>query len=72
MQAKKHVLVLSRANGLDSLADVKKEHLPLLRKMHSAGMKWAQEFLEEDTSLVFRLGYHLVQSLFNFISSSFV
>jgi aprataxin len=72
MQAKKHVLVVSRVNGLGSLADVKKEHLPLLRKVHSAGVKWAQKFLEEDTSLVFRLGYHLVQSLFNFISSSFV
>ena len=62
MQAKRHVLVISRANGLDSLADVKKEHLPLLRKMHSTGVEWAQKFLEEDASLVFRLGYHSVQS----------
>ncbi|TVU47401.1 hypothetical protein EJB05_07001 [Eragrostis curvula] len=62
-KAKKHVLVISRMNGLDSLADVKKEHLPLLRKMHSAGVKWAQKFLEEDASLVFRLGYHSVPSM---------
>jgi aprataxin len=62
MQAKKHVLVVSRMNGLDSLADVTKEHLPLLRMTHSTGVKWAQKFLEEDTSLVFRLGYHSVQS----------
>lgn len=60
MQAKRHVLVVSRKDGLDSLADVKKEHLPLLRRMHSAGVKWAQKFLEEDSSLVFRLGYHSV------------
>jgi len=60
MQAKRHVLVISRTDGLDSLADVKKEHLPLLRRMHSAGVKWAHKFLEEDASLVFRLGYHSV------------
>lgn len=60
MQAKRHVLVVSRTDGLDSLTDVKSEHLPLLRKMHSAGVKWAQKFLGEDPSLVFRLGYHSV------------
>ncbi|EEE58865.1 transcription factor bHLH140 [Oryza sativa Japonica Group] len=62
-KAKRHVLVVSRKDGLDSLADVKKEHLPLLRRMHSAGVKWAQKFLEEDSSLVFRLGYHSVPSM---------
>lgn len=60
MQAKRHILVISRMDGLDSLADVKKEHLPLLRSMHSAGVKWAQKFLQEDASLEFRLGYHSV------------
>lgn len=60
MQAKKHVLVLSRLDGLDSLEDAKKEHLPLLRSMHSAGVKWVQKFLSEDSSLSFRLGYHSV------------
>ncbi|KAF0935954.1 hypothetical protein E2562_037444 [Oryza meyeriana var. granulata] len=62
-KAKRHVLVVSRRDGLDSLADVKKEHLPLLRRMHSAGVKWTQKFLEEDSSLVFRLGYHSVPSM---------
>ncbi|KAJ1297594.1 hypothetical protein BS78_01G388500 [Paspalum vaginatum] len=62
-KAKRHVLVISRMDGLDSLADVKKEHLPLLRRMHSAGVKWAQKFLEEDADLVFRLGYHSVPSM---------
>uniref|UniRef100_A0ACD5XKH9 Uncharacterized protein n=1 Tax=Avena sativa TaxID=4498 RepID=A0ACD5XKH9_AVESA len=62
-KAKKHVLVISRTDGLDSLADVKKEHLPLLRSMHSVGLKWAQKFLEEDASLTFRLGYHSVPSM---------
>lgn len=60
MQAKRHVLVISRTDGLDSLADVKKVHLPLLRSLHSAGLKWAHKFLEEDASLKFRLGYHSV------------
>ncbi|KAM0830256.1 hypothetical protein ACQ4PT_066325 [Festuca glaucescens] len=62
-KAKKHVLVISRRDGLDSLADVNKEHLPLLRSMHSVGVKWAQKFLEEDASLTFRLGYHSVPSM---------
>jgi hypothetical protein len=62
MQAKKHVLVISRTDCLDSLADVKKEHLSLLRSMHSVGLKWAQKFLEEDASLTLRLGYHSVLS----------
>ncbi|KAL5209444.1 hypothetical protein ABZP36_005067 [Zizania latifolia] len=62
-KARKHVLVVSRMDGLDSLADVNKEHLSLLRRMHSAGVKWAQKFLEEDPSLVFRLGYHSVPSM---------
>ncbi|KAM3229006.1 hypothetical protein ACQJBY_060127 [Aegilops geniculata] len=59
-KAKRHVLVISRTDGLDSLADVKKAHLPLLRSLHSAGLKWAHKFLEEDASLTFRLGYHSV------------
>ncbi|OAY74302.1 Transcription factor bHLH140 [Ananas comosus] len=62
-KAKKHVLVLSRLDGLDSLEDAKKEHLPLLRSMHSAGVKWVQKFLSEDSSLSFRLGYHSVPSM---------
>ncbi|VAH89873.1 transcription factor bHLH140-like [Triticum dicoccoides] len=62
-KAKRHVLVISRTDGLDSLADVKKVHLPLLRSLHSAGLKWAHKFLEEDASLTFRLGYHSVPSM---------
>lgn len=62
-KAKKHVLVISRTDGLDSLADVNKEHLSLLRSMHSVGVKWAQKFVEEDASLIFRLGYHSVPSM---------
>uniref|UniRef100_A0A0D9VSX0 Macro domain-containing protein n=1 Tax=Leersia perrieri TaxID=77586 RepID=A0A0D9VSX0_9ORYZ len=67
-KAKKHVLVVSRQDGLDSLADVKKEHLPLLRRMHSAGVKWAQKFLEEDSSLVpsmRQLHLHIISQDFN-------
>ncbi|XP_044502027.1 transcription factor bHLH140 isoform X2 [Mangifera indica] len=57
-KAQKHLLVLARCDGLDSLADVSKEHLQLLKMMHAVGLKWAEKFLLENASLVFRLGYH--------------
>ncbi|WOL06874.1 hypothetical protein Cni_G15608 [Canna indica] len=62
-KAKKHILVVSRLQGFDCLADVQQEHLSLLKKMHSAGAKWADRFLREDSSLIFRLGYHSVPSM---------
>ncbi|URE49097.1 hypothetical protein MUK42_13977 [Musa troglodytarum] len=62
-KAIKHVLVLSRLHGLDCLVDVRKEHLPLLKQMHSVGLKWAETFLRKDSSLIFRLGYHSVPSM---------
>jgi aprataxin len=55
--------VLSRHEGLDCLADVRKEHLHLLRTMHDVGLRLAEKFLQEDASLIFRLGYHLVCKL---------
>lgn len=72
LQAQKHVLVLARTGGLDCLSDVQNGHLPLLKKMHAVGLKWAEKFLHENASLVFRLGYHLVcrvyiQNLFFFL-----
>ncbi|KAJ4764212.1 Transcription factor bHLH140 [Rhynchospora pubera] len=62
-KARKHVLVLSRLNGLDCLEDAKREHLPILKSMHSAGVKWVKKFLSEDPSPHFRLGYHSVPSM---------
>ncbi|XP_073525788.1 uncharacterized protein [Phyllobates terribilis] len=62
-KAKKHVLVLARLEGLDRLADVSEEHLHLLRTMHEVGIKWAKKFLQDDESLIFRLGYHSVPSM---------
>ncbi|KAL2337721.1 hypothetical protein Fmac_012167 [Flemingia macrophylla] len=62
-KARKHVLVLARTGGLDCLADVQKEHLQLLKKMHDVGLKWAEKFLNESASLVFRLGYHSAPSM---------
>ncbi|XP_008789140.2 transcription factor bHLH140 isoform X2 [Phoenix dactylifera] len=62
-KAKKHILVLSRLHGLDCLADVQKEHLPLMKQLHAVGVQWAERFLSEDASLVFRLGYHSVPSM---------
>lgn len=59
-QAEKHLLVLSRYDGLDGLADVRREHLQLLEAMHAVGLKWAKKFWDEDPSLEFRLGYHSV------------
>ena len=60
LQAQKHILVLARHEGLDCIADVHKEHLQLLRTMHAVGLKWAEKFIGEDASLIFRLGYHSV------------
>ena len=60
LQAQKHVLVLARSGGLDCLSDVQNEHLSVLKRMHAVGLKWAEKFLSENSSLVFRLGYHSV------------
>ncbi|KAI9077760.1 hypothetical protein K1719_040246 [Acacia pycnantha] len=62
-KAKKHVLVLARTKGLDCLADVQNDHLHLLKRMHDVGLKWAEKFLHENASLVFRLGYHSAPSM---------
>ncbi|XP_027173702.1 transcription factor bHLH140 [Coffea eugenioides] len=62
-KARKHLLVLARVEGLDRLADVSKEHLPLLNTMHAVGLKWAEKLLNENESLVFRLGYHSEPSM---------
>lgn len=62
-KAKQHLLVLARIKGLDTLADARKEHLPLLMAMHEVGLRWVDKFVGEDASLVFRLGYHSVPSM---------
>uniref|UniRef100_A0A7N0VD87 Macro domain-containing protein n=1 Tax=Kalanchoe fedtschenkoi TaxID=63787 RepID=A0A7N0VD87_KALFE len=59
-KARRHVLVVARYQHLDWLGDVQKEHLPLLKGMHTVGLKWAEKFMSEDSSLVFRIGYHSV------------
>ncbi|CAA2966777.1 transcription factor bHLH140 isoform X2 [Olea europaea subsp. europaea] len=61
--AQRHLLVLARGEGLDRLADVCREHLSLLKTMHAVGLKWAEKFLDENKSLVFRLGYHSAPSM---------
>lgn len=63
-QARRHLLVVARRTGLDSLDNVQKEHLSVLRHMHSLGEKWAVNSLKEDPSLSFRIGYHLVLPAF--------
>ncbi|XP_071722926.1 transcription factor bHLH140 [Rutidosis leptorrhynchoides] len=62
-KAQKHLLVLARMEGLDRLADVRQEHLPILKTMHAVGLKWAETFLKENDSLIFRLGYHSAPSM---------
>lgn len=57
-KAQKHLLVVARKDGLDRLTDVRVEHLPLLRTMHNAGVKWATKLISDEPSLVFRFGYH--------------
>lgn len=65
-KAKRHLLVLARCEGLDRLADVREEHLELLRMMHAVGMRWAEKSISEDETLVFRLGYHSAPSMRQF------
>ncbi|KAH7429064.1 hypothetical protein KP509_09G029000 [Ceratopteris richardii] len=62
-KARKHLLVLSRMDGLDSIKDLRSSHLALLYHMQSLGMEFVQAFLKEDISLVFRMGYHLDPSM---------
>uniref|UniRef100_A0A2N9I254 HIT domain-containing protein n=1 Tax=Fagus sylvatica TaxID=28930 RepID=A0A2N9I254_FAGSY len=62
-KAKRHLLVVPRSEGLNCLADVRKEHLQLLRTMHDVGLKCVEKFLQEDASLIFRLGYHSAPSM---------
>ncbi|XP_057862427.2 transcription factor bHLH140 [Cryptomeria japonica] len=62
-KGKKHVLVISRMNGLNSLEDAGKEHLQHLQNIHNLGQEWVAKFLNEDQSMIFRLGYHSVPSL---------
>ena len=59
--------MLARAEGLDRLADVGREHLPILRTLHAVGLKWAEAFIKENESLIFRLGYHSVSGSFLFV-----
>nr|GEU49869.1 transcription factor bHLH140 [Tanacetum cinerariifolium] len=62
-KAQKHLLVLARDEGLERLADVGREHLPILRTLHAVGLKWAEAFIKENESLIFRLGYHSAPSM---------
>ncbi|CAK9172018.1 unnamed protein product [Ilex paraguariensis] len=62
-KAQKHLVVMARAEDLDCLADVREEHLQLLRTMNTMGLKWAEKFLSEHETLVFRLGYHTAPSM---------
>ncbi|XAR68791.1 hypothetical protein NMG60_11000157 [Bertholletia excelsa] len=62
-KAKRHILVLARLEGLEHLADAHKEHIDLLRKMHTVGLKWAEKCTSEDETLIFRIGYHSAPSM---------
>lgn len=63
-KAQRHLLVLAQVEGgLDCLADVREQHLQLLKTMHAVGLKWVEKYLNENESLAFRLGYHSVPSM---------
>lgn len=72
LQAQRHLLVLARADGIDCIADVHQEHISLLKKMHAVGLKWAEKFLHENKSLLFRLGYHSVSPILTSVSQYFL
>ncbi|KAL1549110.1 transcription factor bHLH140 [Salvia divinorum] len=62
-KAQQHLLVIARCHGLDSLADVSGEDIPLMKEMHDVGLKWAEKLILENNSLEFRLGYHSIPSM---------
>ncbi|XP_024389394.1 transcription factor bHLH140 isoform X3 [Physcomitrium patens] len=57
-KSKKHLLVIARKDGLDSITDIGTQDLPILQHMHTLGETWAKQYIDEDPSLIFRLGYH--------------
>ncbi|KAI5068388.1 hypothetical protein GOP47_0016733 [Adiantum capillus-veneris] len=57
-KGKKHFLVVSRLDGLDNIGELRHTHLSLLHDIHSLGMSFVQSSLQQDDSLVFRMGYH--------------
>lgn len=67
LQAQRHLLVLARADGLDSIDNVCEKHIPILKNMHAVGLEWAKKFILENKSLSFRLGYHSVSHALNSI-----
>ncbi|KAI5077559.1 hypothetical protein GOP47_0007383 [Adiantum capillus-veneris] len=62
-KGRKHLLVVSRQEGLDSLEDLNSSHIQLVKNLHALGEAWVQKLLEEDQSLVFRIGYHSEPSM---------
>lgn len=57
-KARKHLLVVSRLDDLDSIDDLRSSHVTLLQDMHNLGQTLVQSSLQQDQSLVFRMGYH--------------
>lgn len=74
-KAKHHLLVIACQEGLDSVAQLREEHLPLLHHMEELGSKWAAAACARDEdppgtppvtsspSRHFRLGFHAVPSM---------
>ncbi|KAH7429404.1 hypothetical protein KP509_09G046400 [Ceratopteris richardii] len=62
-KGRKHLLVVSRQEGLDCVKDLNRSHIQLLKNLQALGEEWVQNLLNEDQSLVFRLGYHSEPSM---------
>ncbi|EFJ51495.1 hypothetical protein VOLCADRAFT_120448 [Volvox carteri f. nagariensis] len=63
-KAKHHALVIARDPVLRTIADLRKEHLPLLAHMQRVAINWVQEVRGKDPAVVaFKLGFHAVPSM---------
>jgi len=63
-KARKHLLVLSTNPQLESIEDLRREHIPELRHMAMRGRQWAEEQRSQHPELPgFKMGFHTIPSM---------
>ncbi|KXZ48867.1 hypothetical protein GPECTOR_25g452 [Gonium pectorale] len=63
-KARHHALVVARDPALRSIANLTREHIPLLRHMRAVGLDWVQQCRTQDPATVaFKIGFHAVPSM---------
>jgi len=64
-KSQQHLLILPKKLKIDSIRELKKEHLSLLKLMHTRA-EWVAESLKKQSNskdMNFRLGYHSIPSM---------